>query len=137
MHGVRQVSEKTVQHACGARTSTAPRMDLIPYEALVRMADRFEVGLARYGRDNWRVGLRDDDYVAERVAHLMNHAAVLLEKLAGRRMDDGEDDIGAVLWAGAFLAARTTCQCGSRMGLRQRICDDCEDAGKRVRESGQ
>lgn len=130
------MSEQTVEHNCGARTSACPRLDLIPYEANLRMAGRFEMGAKRYGRDNWRRGLQDEDYVAERIAHLMNHAARFLAKMRGQIRDDGEDDAGAILWAGAFLAARTTCQCGTTIRPIQRVCDDCADALKAVEESG-
>lgn len=126
----------TVTHSSGAKTSSCPRLDLIPYEAQLRLAARFEVGETRYGRDNWRKGLRDDEYVAERIAHLMNHAARILAKMRGQIPDDGEDDAGAILWAGAFLASRTTCECGARIAPRQTRCDDCADAIKRVKESG-
>jgi hypothetical protein len=129
------VSDQTTTHECGAKTSACPRLDLIPYEANVRMAERFEVGLKRYGRDNWRKGLTDEDYVAERIAHMMNHGARFLAKMQGRMPDDGEDDAGAILWAGAFLAARTTCQCGATIRPIQRACDDCSDAMKQVEES--
>ena len=130
------MSDQTTVHTSGAKSSKCPRMDLIPYEALVRMAARFELGLERYGLDNWRNGIRDADYVRERVSHLMNHCARLLEKLSGRMGDDGEDDVAAILWAGAFLAARTTCACGATILPQQTTCDDCADAVKQVAEAG-
>lgn len=90
-------------HSCGAKTSEVPRLDLIPYAALVSLARRYEKGIVRYGRDNWRKGLSDRDYVLERAAHVLNHTAILIEKLQGLRPDDGDDDAGAILWGGAFL----------------------------------
>ncbi len=129
------MSEDTNTHACGAKTSACPRLDLIPYESLLRQAARFEVGLSRYGKGNWRKGLADNDYVAERIAHLINHAARFLAKMEGRMPEDGEDDAGAILWAGAFLACRTTCACSVTISPAQAHCDDCADALKQVAES--
>jgi hypothetical protein len=128
------MSDENITHKCGAKTSSCPRLDLIPYEAQVRQAARFELGLERYEKDNWRKGLRDNDYVAGRIAHLLNHGARFLAKMEGRLADDGEDDAGAILWAGAFLACRTTCPCGATIRPIQAHCDACEDALKQVSE---
>ena len=114
--------------ACGAKSSPVPRLDLIPYRALVSMAARFEKGLQRYDRNNWRKGTGNLEYVLERLAHLQAHAAILSEKLQGIRPDDGDDDVGAILWAGAFLAeAQFALECQK---------DDVADVRKKIAESG-
>jgi hypothetical protein len=87
-----------------AKSSKVPRLDLIPREALLRLAKRFELGLEHYGKDNWRNGLADHEYILERIAHIQNHCAILVEKLEGRIPPDGDDDVGAILWGGAFLS---------------------------------
>lgn len=121
--------ETTTSAGSGAKSSNVPRLDLIPYQALVRLAGRYEKGLLRYGRENWRKGLTDKDYVLERAAHVLNHAAILIEKLQGLRPDDGDDDAAAVMWGGAFL-------CEATLALKCER-DDVEDALKRIDESCQ
>lgn len=96
--------EKFVASAKGATSSRVPRVDLIPYRAIVRLAARFEYGLQRHGLDNWRKGLGDEEYMLERAAHVALHALQFINKRRGYLLDDGEDDIGAILWGGAFLA---------------------------------
>ena len=86
----------------GALTSRAPRFDLLPRRALERVAMRFEKGLPRYGKDNWRKGLSDPEYVTDRIAHLIAHCYRLLDKIEGRLVDD-EDDAGAIAWGGLFV----------------------------------
>jgi hypothetical protein len=97
----------TVSHSCGAKTSPVPRLDLLPLQSLVRLAARFEKGEKRYGRNNWRKGLKDREYALERAAHVLNHTLLLIEKLQGLRPDDGDDDAAAIMWGGAFLCEAT------------------------------
>ncbi len=99
--------DEPVDHPCGAKSSIVPRFDLIPYSALARLAGRFERGAARYGKDNWRKGLRDKDYVRERAAHVIHHTMRLIGKLDGDIPDDGDDDAAAIMWGGAFLCEAT------------------------------
>lgn len=99
--------QEMVEYSCGAKSSRVPRFDLIPYEALARLAGRFERGAARYGTDNWRKGTVDPDYVRERAAHVIHHTMRLIGKLDGRIPDDGDDDAAAIMWGGAFLCEAT------------------------------
>lgn len=95
-----------VIHSSGAGTSKTPRFDLIPRDALIRLADRYELGL-KYGEDNWRKGMEDKAYVIERISHVVDHALKLREKLKGRLPHDGDDDAAAIMWGGAFLCEAT------------------------------
>jgi hypothetical protein len=76
---------------------------LIPREALVRLARRYELGLVKHGKDNWRQGIEDREYTVERAGHVIDHALKLIDKLEGREPDDGDDDAAAIMWGGAFL----------------------------------
>jgi hypothetical protein len=96
--------EKVVMSRSGATSSKVPRYDLIPIEALIRVAERYELGLAKHGKDNWRKGLGDKAYLINRATHVIDHALKLIAKLEGYIRDDGDDDIGAILWGGCFLA---------------------------------
>lgn len=97
----------TVNTVCGAKTSSGPRLDLIPRRSLERLAARFEKGTLRYGKDNWRKGLSDPSYVTERLAHTIAHCYRLIDKLEGRLPEDGEDDASAIMWGGAFACEAT------------------------------
>lgn len=92
----------TIVTPSGAKTSAAPRFDLIPHESLVRLARRYEKGLARYGRDNWRKGINDREYVLERLAHAVGHLYALMDQVEGRLSWTDDDHAAALMWCGAF-----------------------------------
>lgn len=121
------MSSDIIQHACGAGTSSCPRFDLIPANALIRLAFRYEKGL-KYGKDNWRKGLTDRDYVLERLAHGINHLIILREKIEGRLPWSEDDDAAAAMWAGAFLCEATEAM--------KRKCSACGGLGTHVTTEG-
>ncbi len=96
----------------GATSSKIPRFDLIPYRAMCRLAARFELGLERHKEGAWngrskQDSLTDREFIIQRAAHAMHHAAKLIAKLEGRIPDDGDDDAGAIMWAGMLLSEAT------------------------------
>lgn len=99
--------EEVVVTSCGAKTSPSPRLDLIPFGALVRVARRYEKGLERYGEGNWRRGLGDPSYVVERLCHTITHCWRLIEKIKAGRGGEGDDDAAAIVWGG-MLACEAT-----------------------------
>lgn len=98
-----EMSEQTITHECGAKTSSVPRYDLIPTRALDALAARFEHGLERYEKNNWRKGLTDKDYVIGRLNHVIQHAKAAIDKIEGTLPVNEDDDAGAIMWGGAFL----------------------------------
>ena len=86
MGGVKLVTSKN-----GATGSVVARVDLIPYNALIRLAARFEHGAEKHGVDNWRKGLDDKTYVIHRATHIALHALKLISKLQGHLPEDGDD----------------------------------------------
>jgi hypothetical protein len=99
-------SLNTTQSKSGAKSSPAPRFDLLPRRALERVSARYEKGLERYGRDNWRKGLTDKDYIVERIAHVIGHCYKLIEKLESPVVLEklnADDDAGAIAWGGLFV----------------------------------
>lgn len=99
---------KSVEFKSGAASTKVPRLDLIPYEALCRLADRFELGLERHKEKSWNArqnqqALEDKEWVIARAVHTIHHALKYIEKLEGRLADDGDDDAAAIMWAGACL----------------------------------
>lgn len=82
------------------RTDTSKRYDLIPREAIDRMAARFEHGLSKYGPKSYADGTVEHAEI-KRVAlnHLVDHA---LEYQ--RSGDTKEDNLGSILANAGILA---------------------------------
>ena len=75
------------------------RWDLMPYEALHRLAERFEYGVERHGERNWEKGQPVSRCYSSALHHIYRY-------LAG--MGD-EDHLGAAMWnlvAAATIEAR-------------------------------
>lgn len=52
---------KTFESGLKKEVSDKPRFDLIPHELLERVARRFQHGMEKYGKDNWRLGNTDEE----------------------------------------------------------------------------
>jgi len=109
------VPDNEVKFSGGGTGSKQPRLELIPYIALIRAALRFELGIAnrRDGSSwnalskNFQTAVRDKKFILARAAHTAQHALKLKAILAGEIPDDGDDHAGAILWGGCFLACAT------------------------------
>lgn len=107
--------DNDVRFSGGGSSSNAPRLELIPFEALVRAARRFELGIANRPdgsawnaiSDNREACLKDREFLINRAAHVALHAMKLKAILSGELPDDGDDHAGAILWGGCFLACAT------------------------------
>lgn len=97
-------SEELVRTSCGATASRKPRFDLIPLGGLTAVADRFELGLEKHSKNNWRKGIGDRDWCIARLNHVINHALTMIGKLEGQLPDDGDDDAGAIAWGGIIVS---------------------------------
>jgi hypothetical protein len=104
------VNHPKVTLAGGAMTSSKiPRIEMIPYRSLLRLAARFELGEERHKDASWNgmkpenAGLKDKNTMVVRAAHAMLHASKLIAILTGQIQDDGDDHASAIMWAGAFL----------------------------------
>jgi hypothetical protein len=89
--------------------SNKPRFGLVPYEALVALANRFDLGEKKYGEKAWNAlssqeGLSDEEWVVARVEHVIHHAYTFLQKYKGLIPDDGDDDAAAIMWGGCLLS---------------------------------
>ena len=104
-----QVNEfQPVEQFAHTASSKKPKLELIPYPALVALAERFELGQANYGSKAWnalssQVGLEDKEWLKGRISHVIHHAYLYLQKLEGIIPDDGDDDAAAIMWGGACL----------------------------------
>ncbi len=112
-------------------SSKQPRLELIPYEAEVRFARRFELGIERKGDKAWNalsrernwVALTDKATVLERCGHVIHHARRLTAILSGEIQDDGDDHAAAIGWGACFLA------CATAALKQQKNCSACGGTG--------
>lgn len=88
----------------GATTSKKPLFHLLPSEGLIRVADRFELGLVKHSKDNWRKGIHEKEFALARLDHVIGHALRLIDKIEGRKEADGDDDAAAITWGGLVLS---------------------------------
>ena len=93
----------------GASSSKIPRYDLIPPEALRKLADRFELGVERHGERAWnarsnQAPLLDKEFVIARASHAIGHAYKLIQKIHTGDFTDEDDDAAAIAWAGVCLS---------------------------------
>jgi len=72
----------------------------IPYEAERRLGLVFQEGVEKYGRGNWRSGVRDRAYQLERANHALKHLKIYLHYLEfGEDLGvPGEDNLAKVAW---------------------------------------
>ena len=112
-----QTHPEQVPMAGGAALSSKiPPWHLIPVVAMDSLAKRMQLGIERKGfQKSWNAIspnqhiLLDRNFLIDRCGHIMRHAALLRDKLnsndiAGLQADD---DAGAILWGGTFLACAT------------------------------
>lgn len=103
---------KQIPYAGGlALSSLVPPLHLIPTVALESLANRFQLGIERKGNKSWNAIsqnqeiLTDREFAIERISHIIHHATKLRDKLIrGDEIPGEDDDAGAILWGGAFLA---------------------------------
>jgi len=87
-------NEPMVQYASGAKRSKhVPDYSLIPRAGLRRLAERFSLGMKKYKRNNWRLGLKDPEYIEQFKNHINEHLLEYFE--SGNAFDD---NLAAIVW---------------------------------------
>ena len=110
---VRTLHPPQVLMAGGRVASTkGPAFHLIPTVALVKLAERFELGEERKGDKAWNATsknqecLLDRAWLIERCSHIIHHTMKLRDQLAGS-LTEGEEsptsNASAIAWGGMFL----------------------------------
>jgi hypothetical protein len=91
----------------GAKSSgKLPPYHLIPFDVFAaRLSARYKMGIDKgYEKDNWRKGLGDQEYIADRCNHTLEHLLRAISDLTnGIRQHD--DDLAAVIWGAIFMMA--------------------------------
>lgn len=97
-------NQVTIGKTGAKSTKKALLFHLIAPTTVRRLAERLTVGAAKYGVVQWRIGLNDVEYVADRYNHLWAHLLLLQEG------DTEDDHLGAMLWAiNALMEAERLC----------------------------
>lgn len=90
------------------KTSKIPRWELIPTAALDSIASIFELGIVRKGDGAWNALsdnqeiLTDIDFLINRLAHIMRHAALIRDQLKATGTINAED-AGALGFGGVLM----------------------------------
>jgi hypothetical protein len=102
----RSVQAPQVRDIHGIKSTKLPQLDLLPKAALVALANRMELGIARKGIDGvWNHRKETSvEFAIERLSHVIHHAYDAIDKLKRGVPFEGEDDAGAILFGGAVLA---------------------------------
>jgi hypothetical protein len=90
----KEVSKETIGSTPAASSHRALFFNLISPHTIRRLAKRKTVGGIKYGIVQWRQGINDAEYVADRFNHLFDHLMKFME--SGNSEDD---NIGGMLWA--------------------------------------
>ena len=94
----RVIETETHKEAIGTGVAVSSHQaaffNLISPHTLRRLAKRHTGGGLKYGCVQWRQGLNDQEYVADRFNHLWEHMLKFME--SGNEEDD---NIGGMLWA--------------------------------------
>lgn len=89
-----ETSKAKIGNSPAVSSHRAPFFNLVSPHTLRRLAERHTGGGLKYGIMQWRQGLNDAAYVADRFNHLWEHLLKFMEN--GNAEDD---NIGGMLWA--------------------------------------
>lgn len=84
-------SGKTSEFTSGSRRDSLdgkPRMELLPYDLLSRVAVWYGLGATKYGDNNWRMGQKQSHVLGSLMRHLDKYI----------RGESDEDHLSAVIW---------------------------------------
>lgn len=87
-------TREQIGHSGAVSSHQALFFNLISPYTIRRLAERKTAGGKKYGLVQWRIGINDSEYVADRFNHLFNHLLEFMEH--GNEYDD---NLGAMLWA--------------------------------------
>lgn len=90
-------------------SSIKPSFALIPYNSLVALAERFELGEVKYKAGTWnaisdQAALENEEWILKRAEHIIHHIYQWIMKRKGLIPDDGDDDAAAIMWGGCLLS---------------------------------
>jgi hypothetical protein len=90
---VEQTREQ-IGHSGAVSSHQALFFNLISPYTIRRLAERKTAGGKKYGLVQWRIGINDSEYVADRFNHLFNHLLDFME-----HGNEHDDNLGAMLCA--------------------------------------
>jgi hypothetical protein len=94
----RDVATEKTQEKTGTSPAVSSHQalffNLISPHFIRRLATRLTGGGKKYGLIQWRQGVNDADYVADRFNHMMEHLMAFMD-----HGNEGDDNLGAMVWA--------------------------------------
>lgn len=72
-----------------------PPYDLITLNFQNRVAERLQLGAEKHGRFNYRKGLKDREFIMDRLNHAFKHLKLAMDRIESGEVYD-DDDLGAV-----------------------------------------
>jgi hypothetical protein len=90
----KETSKEMIGKSNAASSHRALSYNLISPHTIKRLAQRKSVGFVKYGSVQFRQGINDAEYVADRFNHLVNHLLEFMD-----HGNEGDDNIGGMLWA--------------------------------------
>lgn len=106
-------------------SSKCPQYHLIPTSGLNCEASRFELGEIKHKDKTWNAKYPEkltEEFVIERLNHVIKHAKLALDIIIGVVEDDGDDNASAIKFGGSVLAEWNRIS-GSRNSSREGIGD--------------
>lgn len=100
------MTDKIIDYG-NATSSKKPRFALVPYEALVALVERFELGEEQHKGKTWnalsdQAPLENEDWVISRAEHAINHVFHFIQTYK-EQISYSDDDAAAIMWAGVLL----------------------------------
>lgn len=99
---------KVVFKSGASRSESALMYHLVPSHGFRRLARRFTDGAVKHGKNNWRAGLTEPEFIEQAIDHLQEHFQRFLEGNAG------DDDLAAMAW-GCFALMEVQRVAGDRL----------------------
>lgn len=90
---IEELSRKELINNFKAKTEKlGTSLSQIPYHSLERVGRIFDEGANKYGKDNWKKGVDDKEYIEERTNHAIRHLMLWANG------DRNEDHLAKVAW---------------------------------------
>lgn len=90
----KETNKVTIGNSNAASSYQALFFNLVSPHTIRRLALRKTVGAKKYGSVQWRQGINDAEFVADRFNHLVDHLLKFMDE--GNTVDD---NLGGMLWA--------------------------------------
>lgn len=110
-------TDKFVTPSGATSSHGAPRFDLIPFDALKEIAERYALGAEKHGDFNWVKGIGDNVFERDRYNHALTHLQTYWQQRIGMPIQSEDTEVqnlAAAAWGCITLLAcelrKNSCQ---------------------------